>query len=42
VNRIAETLEKAPAMPIVVDEPMPMVGCQRLLQFAISIADRTL
>jgi tetratricopeptide (TPR) repeat protein len=42
VNRIAETLEKAPAMPLVVNEPMPMVARQQLLQFALSIADRTL
>ena len=42
VNRIAETLEKAPAMPLVVNEPMPMAARQQLLQFAISIADRTL
>ena len=42
VNRIAETLEKAPPMPLVVNEPMPMVARQQLLQFALSIADRTL
>jgi tetratricopeptide (TPR) repeat protein len=42
VNRIAETLEKAPSMPLVVNEPMPMVARQQLLQFALSIADRTL
>jgi tetratricopeptide (TPR) repeat protein len=42
VNRIAETLEKAPAMPLVVNEPMPMAARQQLLQFAITIADRTL
>ncbi len=42
VNRIAETLDKAPAMPLVVNEPMPMVARQQLLQFALSIADRTL
>jgi len=42
VNRIAETLEKAPAMPLVVNEPMPLAARQQLLQFAISIADRTL
>jgi tetratricopeptide (TPR) repeat protein len=42
VNRIAETLEKAPSMPLVVNEPMPMAARQQLLQFAISIADRTL
>jgi tetratricopeptide (TPR) repeat protein len=42
VNRIAETLDKAPVMPLVVNEPMPMVARQQLLQFALSIADRTL
>lgn len=42
VDRIAETLDKAPAMPLVVNEPMPMVARQQLLQFALSIADRTL
>jgi tetratricopeptide (TPR) repeat protein len=42
VNRIAETLEKAPPMPLVVNEPMPLVARQQLLQFALSIADRTL
>jgi tetratricopeptide (TPR) repeat protein len=42
VNRIAETLEKAPSMPLVTNEPMPMAARQQLLQFAISIADRTL
>jgi tetratricopeptide (TPR) repeat protein len=42
VNRIAETLEKASPMPMVVNEPMPMVARQQLLQFALSIADRTL
>ena len=42
VSRIAETLERAPEMPLVVNEPMPMAARQQLLQFAISIADRTL
>jgi hypothetical protein len=42
VNRIEEALEKAPAMPLVVNEPMPMLARQRLLQFALSVADRTL
>jgi tetratricopeptide (TPR) repeat protein len=42
VNRIAETLEKAPAMPLVTNEPMPLAARQQLLQFALSIADRTL
>ena len=42
VNRIEEALEKAPAMPLVVNQPMPLVARQQLLQFALSIADRTL
>ncbi len=42
VNRIEEALEKAPAMPLVINEPMPLVARQQLLQFALSIADRTL
>jgi len=42
VNRIAETLDKAPAMPLVLNEPMPMAARQQVLQFALSIADRTL
>ena len=42
VNRIEEALEKAPAMPLVVNEPMPMLARQQLLQFALSVADRTL
>lgn len=42
VNRIEETLDKAPAMPLVVNEPMPMAARQQVLQFALSIADRTL
>jgi tetratricopeptide (TPR) repeat protein len=42
VNRIEEALEKAPAMPLVVNEPMPLLARQQLLQFALSIADRTL
>jgi tetratricopeptide (TPR) repeat protein len=42
VNRIEEALENAPAMPLVVNEPMPTAARQQLLQFALSIADRTL
>jgi tetratricopeptide (TPR) repeat protein len=42
VNRIEEALEKAPAMPRVVNEPMPTAARQQLLQFALSIADQTL
>jgi tetratricopeptide (TPR) repeat protein len=42
VNRIEEALEKAPAMPRVVNEPMPAASRQQLLQFALSVADRTL
>lgn len=42
VSRIEEALEKAPAMPLIVNEPMPMASRQQLLQFALSIADRTL
>jgi tetratricopeptide (TPR) repeat protein len=42
VNRIEETLDRAPPMPLVVNEPMPMAARQQVLQFALSIADRTL
>jgi tetratricopeptide (TPR) repeat protein len=42
VNRIQEALEKAPPMPRIVNEPMPMALRQQLLQFALSMADRTL
>jgi tetratricopeptide (TPR) repeat protein len=42
VNRIEEVLEKAPAMPRVVNEPMPAASRQQVLQFALSMADRTL
>jgi len=42
VNRIEEALEKAPAMPRIVNEPMPAASRQQLLQFALSMADRTL
>jgi len=42
VNRIQEALEKAPPMPRIVNEPMPAASRQQLLQFALSMADRTL
>jgi tetratricopeptide (TPR) repeat protein len=42
VNRIEETLKKAPARPSSLNEPMPMVARLQFLQFALSIADRTL
>jgi tetratricopeptide (TPR) repeat protein len=42
VNRIEEALAKAPPMPRIVDEPMPAASRQQLLQFALSMADRTL
>ena len=42
VNRIEEALEKAPPMPRIVNEPMPPASQQQLLQFALSMADRTL
>lgn len=42
VDKIQEALEKAPPMPRVVNEPMPAASRQQLLQFALSMADRTL
>jgi tetratricopeptide (TPR) repeat protein len=42
VNRIEEALEKAPPMPRLINEPMPAASRQQLLQFALSMADRTL
>jgi tetratricopeptide (TPR) repeat protein len=42
VNRIEEALEKAPPMPKIVNEPMPAAARQQLLQFALTMADRTL
>ena len=42
LNRIEEALEKAPPMPRLVNEPMPVASRQQLLQFALSVADRTL
>jgi len=42
VGRIEEALQKAPAMPLIVSEPLPMASRQQLLEFALSVADRTL
>ena len=42
VNKIQEALEKAPPMPRIVNEPMPVASRQQLVQFALSMADRTL
>ena len=42
VDRIQEALEKAPPMPRIVNEPMPVASRQQLVQFALSMADRTL
>jgi tetratricopeptide (TPR) repeat protein len=42
LNKIEEALEKAPPMPRVGNEPMPVAARQQLLQFALSMADRTL
>ena len=42
VGRIEEALQKAPAMPLIVNEPLPMASRQQLLEFALSVADRTL
>ena len=42
VGKIEEALEKAPSMPRLVNEPMPPASRQQLLQFALSLADRTL
>jgi tetratricopeptide (TPR) repeat protein len=42
VNKIQETLQKAPPMPRIQNEPMPAASRQQLLQFALSLADRTL
>jgi tetratricopeptide (TPR) repeat protein len=42
ITRIEETLENAPAMPRLVNEPMPLASRQQLLQFALLMADRTL
>ena len=42
VGRIEEALQKAPAIPLIVNEPLPMASRQQLLEFALSVADRTL
>jgi len=42
VSRIEEALSKAPATSSSLDQPMPMVARQQLLQLALSLADRTL
>jgi tetratricopeptide (TPR) repeat protein len=42
VNRIQEVLERASAMPVIVNEPMPIEARQQLLRFAVTIVDRTL
>ena len=42
VGRIEEALQKAPAIPLIVSEPLPMASRQQLLEFALSVADRTL
>jgi tetratricopeptide (TPR) repeat protein len=42
VNRIEETLSKAPATAASAGEPLPMAARQQLLQLALSLADRTL
>lgn len=42
VHRIQEVLERASAMPVIANEPMPIEARQQLLQFAVTIVDRTL
>jgi Tfp pilus assembly protein PilF len=42
VNRIEQALAQAPATASSLNEPMPMMARQQFLQFALSIADRTL
>ena len=42
VNRIEETLSRAPATPSLAGKPLPMEARQQLLQMALAIADRTL
>ena len=42
VGRIEEALQKAPAIPLIANEPLPMASRQQLLEFALSVADRTL
>ena len=42
VSRIEDALSRAPAVSSSASAPMPMVARQQLLQFALSLADRTL
>ena len=42
VQRIEQTLERAPAMAAAPNEPLPIPARQQLLQFAVAMADRTL
>ena len=42
VHRIQEALERAPAMEVIVNQPMPSEARQQLLEFAVTIVDRTL
>ena len=42
VHRIQEVLETAPAMAVIVNQPMPSEARQQLLEFAVTIVDRTL
>jgi predicted Zn-dependent protease len=42
VNRIEETLSRAPASPSAAGGPIPMAARQQLLQLALLIADRSL
>ncbi len=42
VHRIQEVLERASAIPVIVNQPMPIEARQQLLEFAVTIVDRTL
>ncbi len=42
INRIEEALSRAPDVPSVIREPMPMAARLQLFQLALSLADRTL
>ena len=42
INRIEQVLNAAPERPSTLQQPMPMVARQQLLQLAFSVADRTL
>jgi len=42
VHRIQEALERAPPMEVIVNQPMPSEARQQLLEFAVTIVDRTL